>query len=66
MVKIGSILERCVVPVQISQPSVDRRVAMADVLLIALEEAIIADIEADDCDVQTDVCLGKLIAVQEG
>ena len=37
MFKIGGVLERRVVPVQVSQPSVDRRVAMADVSLIALE-----------------------------
>jgi hypothetical protein len=37
MLKIGGILERRVVPVQVSQPLVDRRVAMANVSLIALE-----------------------------
>lgn len=37
MLKIGGVLERRVVPVQVSQPFVDGRVAMADVLLIALE-----------------------------
>lgn len=37
MLKIGCVLERRVVPVQVPQPFVDGGVAMADVLLIALE-----------------------------
>ena len=37
MLKIGGILERRIVPVEVPQPLVDRRVAMADVSLIALE-----------------------------
>jgi len=37
MLKIGGILERRIVPVQVSQPPVDRGVAMADVSLVALE-----------------------------
>lgn len=66
MLKVGGVFECRVVPVQVSQPGVNRRVAMADVSLIALEETIIGDIKADYCDVQTDIRLSKSIADQEG
>lgn len=60
--KLGRVLERRVVPVEVPQPLVDVRVAGADVANVALEVLHVDGVEADDGREESDVGLGDRVA----
>ena len=65
MLEVGCILERRVVPIKVLHPPVDVRVPVADGPGIALEVTVVDGIEAYDCRVEPDVCLGESVTDEE-
>jgi hypothetical protein len=56
--KLGRVLEGWVVPVQMSEPLVEMRVAGANVAYVAFEVLDVDGVEADQGCVEADVCFG--------
>ena len=58
MLKLRRVLERRHVPIQVSQPLMQRRITRSDITDIALEMLHIHGVEANDGSVQANVCFG--------
>lgn len=57
--KVGRLLERLVLPVQVLQPPVELRVVVSDEPSIALEVGVVDRVEADEGREESDVGLGE-------
>ena len=62
VVKVGSRVERWVIPVQVSEPSMNVGVAGPDVAEIAFEVTVVDRIEAYDSNIESDVRFRELVA----
>ena len=63
--EVGGVAEGGVVPVQVTHPLVDGRVAGADVADVALEVLDVDGVEADDGGEEADVGLGRVRGGEE-
>jgi hypothetical protein len=58
VLKLGRVFEGWVIPVQMSEPLVEMRVAGANVAYVAFEVLDVDGVEADQGCVEADVCFG--------
>ena len=59
MLKVASLFERCITPVQLAHPAMQIRIPIPDRADIALERSMVSNIKPYDCRKQPDIRLGK-------
>lgn len=65
MLKLRRLLERGYIPVQVSQPAVNRRIPGSDIANVSLEMLDVDGVEADDGGEESDVSFGDGVTEEE-
>lgn len=66
VLKLRGVLERSMIPVQITHPLMQRGIARTNIANVALEVLDVNGVEADQCDIQSDIGLGNILAKPVG